>query len=59
MPVYGAVPPVALIVTVELPPKQSIAVWLSAATSCTGWDTVTADDVAEQFGLATTLATTV
>ena len=56
---YGEVPPVALIVTVELPPKQEIAVWLCAATNCVGWVTVTTFDVAEQVGFATSLATTV
>ena len=59
VPVYGDVPPVALMVTVEDPPKQRIAVWLSAATSCVGWLTVTTLDVAVQVGFATSLATTV
>ena len=36
VPVYGVVPPVALIVTVDEPPLQAIAVWLSAATNCVG-----------------------
>ena len=33
VPVYGAVPPEALIVTIELPPLHAIAVWLSEAIS--------------------------
>ena len=59
VPVKGAVPPVADTVTVDDPPLHNIAVALEAATNCVGCVTVTADDVAEQVGLATSLATTV
>ena len=59
VPVYGAVPPVALIVTVDEPPKQAIAVWLSAATNCVGWVITTEFDVAVHAGVLTSLAVTV
>src|SRR5437764_652762 len=36
-PVYGAVPPLALTVTVELPPLHRIAVDLELAVSTVGW----------------------
>jgi len=36
VPVYGAVPPLALIVTVELPPLHAIAVCVSDATTAVG-----------------------
>jgi hypothetical protein len=40
VPVYGAVPPVALIVTIELPPLHAIFVWICEATSGVGCVTV-------------------
>ena len=36
VPVYGAVPPEAVIVTVELPPLHAMAVWVSVATTGVG-----------------------
>ena len=41
VPVYGDVPPVALIVTVELPPLHKIAVVLDEATKAAGSAMVT------------------
>ena len=36
VPVYGAVPPVALMVTVDVPPLHAISVWVSAAVIAAG-----------------------
>jgi len=41
VPVYGAVPPVAVTVTVELPPKHAIGVAVDATDSCDAAVTVT------------------
>jgi hypothetical protein len=41
VPLYGAVPPDAVTVTVEFPPPQMIGVALAAAVSCGGCVIVT------------------
>ena len=40
VPVYGAVPPVAVTVTVVVPPLQDIEPALDEAVNCVGWLTL-------------------
>jgi len=53
VPAYGAVPPLALIVTVELPPLHAIVVCDSDATSCVGCVTVAVTDPVHPFASVT------
>src|SRR5665647_2827234 len=53
VPVYGAVPPVALIVTVDVPPLHAIAVCVSAGTSKVGSVIVTDIDLLQPFASVT------
>ena len=44
VPVTVPVPPVDPIVTLDVPPKHNIGVWLSVATNCVGCVIVTITD---------------
>ena len=53
VPVYGAVPPFADIVTVEVPPLHNTAVWLFDTTNKVGSVTVTETDLVQPFASVT------
>ena len=53
MPPYGVVPPVAVTVTVDVPPLHKIAVAVDAALNCDGCVTVTEADAVHPLASVT------